>query len=275
MNSDYRSFPVTCVLIGACIVVFVVLEVLGLLQGYALYNAGVLTPVALEQGRWYTLLTSMFMHGGILHLLCNMVSLYYAGSIIEDVFGPVRYLVIYFVAGIAGGLASMAMMVATGRMEAGVVGASGAIFGLFGVYAYLLAREYHAPVVLMHAPSADDVKDVLVLVGANILIGLSPGIAMEAHLGGLAAGLLVGIPLYELLRRTIKREIDAGLQPPSIARTKPQRDDGPLYDFEELQAAQDAAMAAQQAFFDEYDNAKPSERADLEQTTSEASIRKK
>ncbi len=259
-----REYPVTSTLIALNVIVFVVLEVLGLLQGYGLYNAGVLTPAALAQGRYYTLVTSMFEHGGILHLACNMVTLYYVGCIIEGVFGRVRFLVIYFAAGLAGGFASMAMLTAAGHLNSGVVGASGALFGLFGTYAYLLVREHTSPVVLLQAPTLDDIKGVAGLLVANILIGLMPGIAMEAHLGGLVAGLVVGGVLYEMLRHAIKRKIDAGIEPPSVIPPKPQ-----AYDFEAAQAAQDAAMARQQTFQQQYDQAKPAQREQFEKDASE------
>lgn len=264
MMSFAREYPVTATLIAINVVAFVVLELLGLLQGYMLYNAGVLTPVALAQGRYYTLITSMFEHGGLLHLACNMVTLYYVGCIVEGVFGRVRYLIIYFIAGLAGGLASMAVMTAAGNLNSGVVGASGALFGLFGTYAYLLVREHTSPVVLMQAPTIDDIKGVAGLLVANILIGLTPGIAMEAHLGGLAAGIVVGGVLYELLRHSIKRDIDAGIEPPSVIPAKP-----PAYDFDAAQAAQDAAMARQQAYQQQWEQAKPAQKADVERAASE------
>ncbi len=264
MDYNFRDYPVTSILIAINVIVFVVLEVLGLVQGYALYNSGVLTPTGLMQGRWITLITSMFLHGGILHLLCNMISLYYVGTMIEGVFGPVRYLILYFVAGIVGGLVSMGVMISAGNLNYGVVGASGAIFGLFGVYAYLLFREHQSPVVLLHAPSLDDLKGIVGLVVLNIIIGLQPGIAMEAHIGGLVGGLIVGIPLYELLRSSIRRDIDAGLEPPSVVPAKPA-----AYDFDAAQAAQDAAMAAQDAYWDEWEAAKPAQRADVERAASE------
>lgn len=266
MDYNYRDYPITCALIVANVAVFVVLEVLGLVSGYGLYNAGVLTPFALAQGRWYTLLTSMFMHGGILHLLCNMFTLYFVGTIIEGVFGPVRYLVVYFVSGLCGGLLSMAVAVATGNLNYGVVGASGAIFGLFGAYAYLAWREHKSPVVLLHPPTRDDLKGIFALVALNLLIGLQPGIAMEAHLGGLLGGLAVSIPLYEALRRRIQQDIDAGIEPPSTVPAAPEP-----YDFDAAQAAQDAAMAAQDAYWDEWESAKPAQRKDVERAAHERS----
>lgn len=270
MRFSFRDYPATCTLVVVNIIVFVILEVMGLVQGYALYNAGVLAPSALMGGRWYTLFTSMFLHGGILHLACNMVTLWYVGTIIEDVFGTLRFLVVYFFAGLCGGLASMAVMVAQGNLDSGVVGASGAIFGLFAAYAYLLAREYHAPVVLLRSPTRDDLKGVASLLTLNIIIGLSPGIAMEAHLGGMLGGLIVSAPLYELMRHAIRRDIDAGLRQPSYTPPKPKS-----YDFEAAQAAQDAAMATQQAYADAYDSVKPAQRDRFEREVSARSTKAK
>ncbi|MBQ9068631.1 MAG: rhomboid family intramembrane serine protease, partial [Eggerthellaceae bacterium] len=148
----------------------------------------------------------------------------------------------------------------TGQVNSGVVGASGALFGLFGTYFYLLVREHQSPVVLMGAPRLEDIKGVASLLVINIVIGFSPGISMEGHLGGLLAGLIIGIPVYELLRRTIQREIDAGLQPPSQpAETRSE------YDFDALQASQDAAMAAQNSYVQQWNQATPAERNAMKQ----------
>lgn len=257
MDFDFRNYPLTCSLIVINVVVFAVLEVLGMTQGYTLYNAGVLTTSSLLDGQYYTLITSMFLHGGLMHLLCNMITMYYIGTVIEDVFGPVRFLIIYFLSGIAGGLTSMAVMIAAGE-NGGVVGASGALFGLFGAYGYLLVREHRKPVVFMRPTSSSDLKGFFGFLVLNIIIGLTPGIAMEAHIGGMICGLLASIPMYELMRVAVQREIDAGHIPaPYIPKPNPG------YDYDAATAAHDAAMAAQNDFNRRYDSARPHQKEEM------------
>ncbi|MBQ9020433.1 MAG: rhomboid family intramembrane serine protease [Eggerthellaceae bacterium] len=257
MKEHLLRHPITCLIATACVVVFVVLELLGMTKGYGAYNAGILTPQAIADGRYYTLLSSMFMHGDLMHLGCNMVTLCYVGFVLEDILGHARFAIVYFFAGIVGGLIWYGIVTATGQVNTGVVGASGALFGLFGTYFYLLVRERQSPVVLMSAPRLEDVRGVASLLAVNIVIGFAPGISMEGHLGGLLAGLVVGIPVYELLRRTVQGEIDAGLQPPSIPAPASESE----FDFDDLQASQDAAMAAQEEFARRWEEATPAERA--------------
>ncbi len=258
MLEHVKTHPVTCVIAAVCVVAFVVLELLGMTQGYSAYNAGILTPQSIAEGRYYTLLTSMFMHGDIMHLLCNMVTLCYVGFTLEEILGPLRFAIVYFFAGIVGGLVWYVIMVATGRLNTGVVGASGALFGLFGTYFYLLVRERQSPVVFLSAPTIDDVRGVASLLGVNIVIGFAPGISMEGHMGGLLAGLIAGIPIYELMRRGVQADIDAGFEPPSIPASNASQ-----YDFDELQASQDAAMAAQEDYVRRWEEATPAERKHL------------
>ncbi|MDE3228400.1 MAG: rhomboid family intramembrane serine protease, partial [Chloroflexota bacterium] len=95
-----------------------------------LYNLGVQPGWAWLQGHpldWYRVITSMFLHENIIHLGFNMLSLYFVGIIIEQIFGRPRFLAIYFLSGIAGGVAQ-AFLAPNG----GSLGASGAIFGIFG-----------------------------------------------------------------------------------------------------------------------------------------------
>lgn len=258
MIEHFTKHPVSTIIACTCVVVFIVLEVLGMTQGYMAYNAGILTPQSILEGRYYTLLTSMFMHGDIMHLLCNMVTLCYVGFTMEHIFGSLRFSIIYFFAGLVGGIIWYAIMTFTGQLNTGVVGASGALFGLFGAYFYLLVREWLSPVVFRSAPTIDDVRGVASLLIVNIVIGFAPGISMEGHLGGLLAGFIIGIPLYELMRRGIQKDIEAGLLQPS----RPARTSG-SYDFDELQASQDAAMAAQEDYARRWEEATPAERKQM------------
>ena len=136
-------------------------------------------------GQFWRLFTSVFLHWGILHLLFNMYALLYIGSILEKVIGKNKFVFAYLIAGIAASVSSI-------MMNENVVsaGASGAIFGLFGVlFPLLVSKKNDLPDI--------SVKNLLlntsVFVAYNIMIGFSKsGIDNAAHIGGLFTGIIIG-----------------------------------------------------------------------------------
>ncbi|MFP7253295.1 rhomboid family intramembrane serine protease [Terribacillus goriensis] len=177
------------ILIGICIVMFLLETLLGgstdsavLIELGAKYN-----PLILAENEWWRIISSMFLHIGALHLLTNMLSLYYLGTLTEQIFGHRRFLFIYILGGIIGGLGSFAFS------DSLSAGASGAIFGLFGaliyfgvVYPKLFWRTIGNGLI------------VILLINLVISFSASHVIDVFAHLGGLAGGfasaLLVGLP---------------------------------------------------------------------------------
>ena len=141
-------------------------------------------PFTVLKGEWWRLLSAMFLHGGMTHLLMNMFSLYIVGRGAETYFDTRSYLSIYFFSGIIGGLTSLYMHpVSVG------VGASGAIFGVFGALAgFFLA---HRDKIASHSKAF--MKDFSVIILINLVIGLAiPAIDVSAHIGGLVVGLIGG-----------------------------------------------------------------------------------
>jgi membrane associated rhomboid family serine protease len=124
------------------------------------------------------------LHADLLHLGFNMYALYLAGTIVERWYGSLRFLAFYLACGAAGSIGSFVF----GEANLGV-GASGAVFGLFGVL--LAAGRIHRPI---DRQSRGIVSQLLMLVLINIVIGFASGGAIDnaAHLGGLAAGLWLG-----------------------------------------------------------------------------------
>lgn len=172
---------VTYSLIGVTAFFFILQSVpgVGALVTQALQYAGAYTQpgigAPLEPWR---MITSVFLHGGILHLLFNMYALFIFGQGLEHTLGRARYLTLYLLAGLGG---SVAVDLIASPFQ-GVVGASGAIFGLMGAY-FIIQRHLGGTNV-----------QLLVLVGINLVIGFIPGtgISWQAHLGGLATGALIG-----------------------------------------------------------------------------------
>jgi membrane associated rhomboid family serine protease len=140
-----------------------------------------LPPLADMQsyGQWYRLLTVGLMHDQTsdlpYHLAFNMLALYSLGTQIETVLGRSRFLAIFFISLLAGSITSAYFLPFNGYS----IGASGAVFGLFGA-TLVIYKKYGA-----------DLKGVLVTVGLNLAIGFTiPGIDWRAHVGGLLGGAL-------------------------------------------------------------------------------------
>ncbi len=144
-------------------------------------------PFTVLKGEWWRLFTAMFLHAGMTHLLMNMFSLYLIGRGAEMYFDTKSYLSIYLFSGLLGGLASLYMHpVSVG------IGASGAIFGVFGALAgfFLAHREK------IQAHTKAFMKDFAIIIGINLVIGFSiPSVDVSAHAGGLLVGFIGGFVL--------------------------------------------------------------------------------
>lgn len=186
---SFKKPIVTYSLIFICILVFILMYVLGngSTDNYTLLVFGANVDTLTKNGDYYRLFTSMFLHIGILHLLCNMYSLYIIGKEVENVFGKVKYLIIYLLSGIAGSILSLAF-----NHNAICAGASGAIFGLLGALLYF---GYYYRTYL----GATLTRSIIPVIVLNLIIGFtSSGIDNAAHIGGLVGGILiamaVGVP---------------------------------------------------------------------------------
>ncbi len=151
---------------------------------YILYGAN--NGAATTDDGWWRLVTSMFMHYGIVHVTMNMWALYSVGPLVEKLFGRSLYLLTYLVAGVMGGFASIIWH----GDKIWSAGASGAIFGVYGaLLGYLWRQREGVPKALWQSVS----HSTLGFVGYNVFFGfVHPGIDNAAHLGGLATGVILG-----------------------------------------------------------------------------------
>lgn len=144
-----------------------------------LINKAILSDGAVHgvfAGEWYRILTVALVHGGIMHLGFNMYALLVIGNPIEAAFGRLRFLMIFFISLVTGSLASLYL----NPQNQPSVGASGALFGLFGAFA-VAGRKIGA-----------DIRSIMVLLGINFAISfVVPNVDWHAHLGGLLGGALV------------------------------------------------------------------------------------
>jgi membrane associated rhomboid family serine protease len=141
-------------------------------------------------GEWWRLLSSTFLHGGFIHLFFNMYGLLFVGLFLEPVLGKTKFLILYLMTGILSSLTSVLWYEATIS-----VGASGAIFGMYGLFlAFMLTRIYHPDF------SKSFLLSTVVFVAFNLLMGLTGGIDNAAHIGGLVSGFIVGLILTPILK---------------------------------------------------------------------------
>ncbi|MFE1308283.1 rhomboid family intramembrane serine protease [Streptomyces sp. NPDC058755] len=182
---------VTKILIGINIAVFIAVQAKSsLLNDLVLYGAWPLKPFTptsgVAGGEWYRFVTSMFTHQEYWHIGFNMLSLWWIGGPLEAALGRARYLAVYFVSGLAGGALTYLLTPPTTAS----LGASGAIFGLFGATAVLMRRMNY------------DMRPMIALLVINLIITFSPGmnIAWQAHIGGLVAGVVTGYAMVHAPR---------------------------------------------------------------------------
>ena len=178
---------VTYLIIAICIILFISMYIFGQGSTYVktLIDFGGNVSYYTKHGEYYRLFTSIFLHAGIVHLLCNMYSLYVIGPQVESFYGKLKYLFIFLFSGISGSLLSVAFA----SKYAVSVGASGAIFGLLGSICYF---GYHYRVYLGNALKSQIIPIILL----NLFIGFTfSGIDNFAHIGGLVGGVFASMAM--------------------------------------------------------------------------------
>ena len=160
-----------------------------------------LNKVAVAAGEWYRLFTVTLVHGGLVHLLLNMYALYLVGPLVEQIYGWKIFGLMYVLCALAGSVGSLLF----GDPHVPSVGASGAIFGLFGVL--LAATRIHAPVLDQRGRAL--VGQIGMLIVLNLVLGfgfngIGGNIDNAAHVGGLVAGLWLGFVLVPGNVRTVR-----------------------------------------------------------------------
>ena len=196
---------VTNILVGINVAIYVVLLILSVTIGSGLgplggvdqnilINAGAQVNAYVAQGQVWRIFTAMFLHFNLLHIGLNMLSLFLIGGVVEVFFGKWRYLLIYLGSGIIGGIVTYFVM----PPETLAVGASGAIFGVFGALGvfYIVNRQ------ALGRFGAGAITNWLFWLALNLVFGFSnTGIGIWDHIGGLVAGMIIAALLIPTLRR--------------------------------------------------------------------------
>jgi rhomboid protease GluP len=146
-------------------------------------------PLTLD-GQWWRLLTNCFLHIGIIHILMNMYALLYVGIMLEPLLGRKRFAFAYILTGIAASVNSLWWHDMTIS-----AGASGAIFGMYGVFLAMLTTN----LIEKHQRSAL-LSSIGIFVAYNLFFGMKSGVDNAAHIGGLISGLLIGYGFWAVIR---------------------------------------------------------------------------
>ena len=178
---DYRDYTVMIILIAINIIIYMYCTY----AGEVVYNRGCMDAErVLLDGEYYRFFTSMFMHGGIDHIVSNMIFLAALGEMLERVIGHARFAILYILSGIGGGLFSIANVLLSGNHHTSV-GASGAIFGLIGAMLILV-------VIHNGRYQGISVGRMIFAIVYMVYDGMrSEGIDNAAHVGGLVFGALI------------------------------------------------------------------------------------
>ena len=209
-----RAVPI---LIAVNTIIFFYEQILGSQGRARLFQVYALTEEGLAEGRWWQLLTHAFLHGTIVHLLVNMAGLWFAGRIIERVMGTGRFLVLYGVSALAGGLAQILLTSA----QVPLIGASGAVCGVLIAFTTMFAETEIVALLFFVIPIRLRAKYLgWGIAGSSLLFlltGFEPWIGHAAHFGGCVAGYffarLAGYGAPSFLERKFFRKGGYGTAP--------------------------------------------------------------
>lgn len=193
----WKKYPATALFVLANAVMFVIVEIGGSSESstHLLKYGAMYVPLVTQEGQWFRVLTAMFLHFGMEHLLNNMLVLIVLGLRLEPLFGSISYALVYLLGGIGGNLASMRF--SPDAANAVSAGASGAVFALMGAMLYALLQ------------GKGRVKDlsstqILVMAAMSLYLGFaSKGVDNIAHIGGMVCGFCLAVILYHPKRRHV------------------------------------------------------------------------
>jgi len=176
-----QFYPIVAWLVIINFALWLMIDFLQLKTGGLIYQWGVGNNLFIHEGEYWRLITPIFLHGGLMHAVFNSFSLVLFGPALEQMLGKVKFIITYLTAGIIGNLATYAL----GPAIYAHLGASGAVFGLFGVYMYM---------VIFRKDLIDDANAQIVMIItiiALVMTFLRPNINIYAHIFGLVGGLVL------------------------------------------------------------------------------------
>jgi rhomboid protease GluP len=189
-----NGFFATHIIIELNLLIFLIMVFSGLglitFSGVDLLAWGANYRPNIMDGEYWRLFTSTFLHGGLIHLLMNMYGLFFIGLFLEPILKFKRFALFYVLTGILASISSVWWHTATVS-----VGASGAIFGMYGIFLALLLTK-----LFPKDFQKSFLINILLFVGYNLLNGFTGGIDNAAHIGGLLSGMIIGFLMYPKLK---------------------------------------------------------------------------
>ncbi|RKQ30924.1 rhomboid family intramembrane serine protease [Oceanobacillus halophilus] len=174
-------YPIVSTLVIIHFALWLIIDFLALPLGHTLESWGIGMNFLIAQGQYWRLFTPIFLHGDLMHALFNSFSLVLFGPALEQMLGKSKFLLAYFGAGIIGNIGTFFF----GPLNYWHLGASGAIFGLFGIYIFMVLNRKH----LIDQSSAQMVSTILVI--GLIMTFLRSGINIYAHIFGFIGGFII------------------------------------------------------------------------------------
>lgn len=200
-----KSLPwVTIALVAVNVVVFLITDLIFFREQNKVVYYMAMNPILVtKHGEYWRLLTSMFYHFNIEHVMFNMLSLAVVGAILEPFFGRIRFIILYFISGLLADVATIiynSLIIRENAESVFAAGASGAVYGLLGAFVGILLfmRERLTKEECIRLPIM-----VFLLLFGNIF---QKGVGHEAHFGGFFAGVLLGIGYCIYLRNRQDRD---------------------------------------------------------------------
>lgn len=196
------GYYITPIIININIIIFILMTISGISvfepSSASLVTWGANIGGLTLAGEWWRLITSTFLHIGIFHIAFNMFALLYIGVLLEPYLGKLRFATTYLLTGLAASLTSISMHPNTIS-----AGASGAIFGMYGVFLALLTTN-----IIDKKTRSALLTSIGVFVAYNLMNGMKAGIDNAAHMGGLVTGLIIGYAYYPSLKKPSSKIIE-------------------------------------------------------------------
>ncbi len=190
-----KSYVVTPVLVYLNVIVFIAMVLSGVSPLHpttkALFMWGGNYRLAVVDGEWWRLLSYMVLHAGGLHIFMNMFALLYVGMFLEPLMGRLRFASAYVLTGVCAGVLSIIM-----HSNSVGVGASGAIFGMYGVFLSILTTSH-----IQKTMRKTMLRSMLFFVVFNLMTGLQGNVDNAAHIGGLVSGFTMGYVFYPGIKK--------------------------------------------------------------------------
>lgn len=189
-----KEFYIIPILLNLNLIIYILMVLFGLgfisFDTSDLFRLGGVERNAVLSGDWWRLFTAMFLHGGLMHIVSNLFTLFFIGLFAESILGVKRFTVVYILSGLGCSIASIYWHDNTVS-----VGASGAIFGLFGaVIALNLMKSISKKIDLSFLIMSS------IFIGYNLLMGLFTNSDNAGHLGGLFTGFIIGIVISSIVK---------------------------------------------------------------------------